>query len=805
MDLIYKLSIFQYLQKFQGYFAREYKDLDSKNTQLSQSPTTNIFKEMSQEGTLKEGLSKGNTSEKDEIPSFLLISNPAKLQKLILCLESYNPIVLPKVKNVDMYLFRLKKGGNLLIKDIFEFVKIIKVFLKLKKDDNIREGFLREYLDNFIFSEDITRLVNIFNDKAEIREGISEILDNLKKGLESKLKQKQYLMQKELNKPNLQEFLVDRNLHLIDNDVAFLLRAGFSKVLGGKIVQRSEKGYFFVVPLGIEKLQNEINLLNNLIQDELLKLAKIYSGILKKEYLFLRFINKEFDFLDKAVARSSFAKDNNYEFIFANTHNKFILENFKHPSIKNCKAMSLDFDKNLVLVTGVNAGGKTMLLKSVLSAAFFAKYFIPCSINSAKSQIPFIKNIAAIMQDPQNVSNDISTFSGRIKEFSQMLFKKEILLGIDEIEIGTDANEAAMLYKVLLEHLIKNNAKVIVTTHHKQLAALLADNKHVKMIAATYDIENEKPTFEFIDGVGKSYALLCAKNYGIPINFIKEAQILMGAEANRLENLIDTSNAQITINKQKELLLDSKITECEQKIKHLEKIEQALKEKFERQMIENSREHNKTIKEMRMLIKSNSEFGKQAHRLLNKLHTEKSPEKKGKLDKLDLWKNLESISEISSNLQDLEPKSTKEIFRQNEYVMYGNQMVEIIEISSNICTIIFENGLKLTKISTDQLQKISKNAREKPIRTNINILAKAKAMQKLSIIGMNKEEALEAVEDFLQNAILAKFSEVLVVHGFGSGILRAAITKYLREAKFIQGFKDADKSSGGSAAKIIYL
>ena len=126
----------------------------------------------------------------------------------------------------------------------------------------------------------------------------------------------------------------------------------------------------------------------------------------------------------------------------------------------------------------------------------------------SKSSIGLFKNIEAIIEDPQNVKNEISTVAGRMVSFGKLFSKKTpMIVGVDEIELGTDSDEAASFFKVIIEELMDRGVKLIVTTHHKRLASLLATDERVELLAALYDEKNQKPTYEFLKGtIGKSYA-----------------------------------------------------------------------------------------------------------------------------------------------------------------------------------------------------------------------------------------------------------------------------------------------------------
>ena len=146
-----------------------------------------------------------------------------------------------------------------------------------------------------------------------------------------------------------------------------------------------------------------------------MNIAKKISSIFNKNLLFLKFINTNFDLIDALVARAIFARTNDYNFVLSDSSKDIKLCEFAHPALKNPKRISIDFTKKVLLITGVNAGGKSMLLKSLISACLLSKYLLPFSVKSAK--IGTFKEFELIIEDPQNVRDDISTFAGRMVKF----------------------------------------------------------------------------------------------------------------------------------------------------------------------------------------------------------------------------------------------------------------------------------------------------------------------------------------------------------------------------------------------------
>ncbi len=297
-----------------------------------------------------------------------------------------------------------------------------------------------------------------------------------------------------------------------------------------------------MVPHNISELKQRRSDLINKQEDVLLKFCKQISSMFEKHLMFLKFINKEFDRVDHYQARIFFAKANDRNFLLPSKNNSCKLVDFRHPALHGAKPITIDFTKSVIMITGVNAGGKTMMLKSILSAVLLSKYLLPYNAHKS-SQIGSFKNILAVLDDPQSVKNDISTFAGRMVEFSTLFSKKNAIVGVDEIELGTDSDEAASLFKVIIEELIKKDIKIIITTHHKRLAALLASNDKVELVAALYDEKNQRPTYEFLQGtIGKSYAFETASRYGIPHNIIKLAKKVYGEDKDKLNELIERSS-----------------------------------------------------------------------------------------------------------------------------------------------------------------------------------------------------------------------------------------------------------------------
>lgn len=684
------------------------------------------------------------------------------------------------IKNLDSALQSIKKFGTIKLEEIFEIVKIIRYFIYLKKQHNLLESkHFGAYLQKIQIPESLIEICSYFEENCKIKSGIFEDLDSLESSLSRQKKNMQQALDLILHSPKIKPYLADQQIHYINQTQTLLFKSGYQNVIKGIVLQRSQNGYFYLLPEEIKAIYQKIQEIHNTFEEVLFEICKNISNTFNKHILFLSFINKEFDKIDHIQARIFFAKNFNLNFILPQHKNQhLVLKDFAHPILINPKPISLDFSNQLLLITGVNAGGKTMLLKSILSAIFLAKHLIPFKINPHHSKIPHFKNIFAIISDPQNSKNDISTFAGRMLDFSKILQEKDMILGIDEIELGTDADEAASLYKVILENLLEKNAKIIVTTHHKRLAAIMANDPRIQLCAAIYDEEKERPTFDFLYGsIGKSYAFETAKRYHIPLSIIEKAKQSYGEDKEKLNILIEKS-AQL------EITLQQKIQEYEEKINLYEKKQRALddlkqqnQENFikEKHKLENT--YNQALKALKVELKE-----KQAQ---------------------DIHRSINNANKILATFKQESPQTPKpKQIHIGQRVKYKQAKATVLAFSNQKYLIELDEGMRI-KVGIDDIKPIQQEAPKPKTRTKIP-MPKTSHVH-LDLHGMRAEEALERLDKFLSDSLLSGFDEVLVYHGIGTGVLSKVVREFLSSHPKVISFEDAPPQMGGFGAKIIKL
>jgi DNA mismatch repair protein MutS2 len=697
--------------------------------------------------------------------------------KLINELSKFDIKAPDEIQNLDRALQHIQKQGVLKVDDIIEFVKILKYFMYLKRFNF--DGKLQEWIDKIIIPSDVEKVCDYFDDRANLKEGINEEFDSIKHAIftnKDLIKQSLY---KIINNQKVRSYLVDSQVHYINGEESLLVRGGFNHVIKASVIDRSNSGFFYVLPHSVSSLKQKQNDLKNKQEEILLKICRQITSLFEKNLMFLKFINKEFDRFDHYQARLFFAKINDKNFIIPSKKNENRLVDFSHPALHDPKPISIDFSKSVVMITGVNAGGKTMMLKSILSAVLLSKYLIPYKAHK-DTKIGNFKSINAVLDDPQSVKNDISTFAGRMQEFSKLFSTKNAIVGVDEIELGTDSDEAASLFKVIIEELIKKDIKIIITTHHKRLAALMASNDDVELIAALYDEENRVPTYEFLQGtIGRSYAFETASRYGIPNTVVSKAKEVYGDDKDKLNELIERSSEL-----EKEYKL--KIAKLNEEIDNMERLSRNLKEQKENlddhiysEKSKLHKEYKDARDEAKKAIKA--KLSTESHQHLNIAHKKASVIKTEKIqDPVEL--------------------------KVGDRVKYRTTKGVLISIKGTKAYIENDMGMKV-QVKLSDLQKSGNppKLKKKPIKATVNIEKPSTGHVKLDLHGQRSEEAINNLDKFLSDALIAGFDEVLVYHGIGTGKLAYAVKQFLDSHPSVAGYTDAHASQGGFGAKVIKL
>ncbi len=669
------------------------------------------------------------------------------------------PSVVP---NLDSELARIKKQAVLSLDEIYAFVTMLSYFNTLSA-----VGFtepLISWIQNIEIPEEILEVINYFTDEGEINPERDPELFKLEHSLKQNKIEIKETLYKLAHSSKLRDYLVDTQVHFNGGEETLLVRGGFNNAIKATVVARSSGGFFYIIPQSISHLKEKESALLSSKEELIFKYCKEISALFFKWERFLAFINKEYDRFDHYQARVSFARAKEYEFVLPSKQKRIKLHDFSHPAIDDPVPITMDLNKQIMLVTGVNAGGKTMLLKSMLSAVYMSKYLLPFKCDVSKTEVGHYKSIEAVIDDPQSVKNDISTFAGRMQEFAKLFAKEDAIVGVDEIELGTDSDEAASLFRVMLDELRKKGITFIVTTHHKRLASLMASDDEVELIAALYDEERRMPTYTFLQGsIGKSYAFETAQRYGVPVSIVNKAKAVYGEDKDNLNELIEKSTSLEREMRMKIAKIDEELALVEKKKVKLEEEEFNLKETHRKAIATLENRYNAATKKAREALKAKEST--EGRRLLNVAHQRKDFKQK----------ELKAVDEVP--------------LKEGDKVKYRSHKGELVSLRGKDATIVVD-GLKM-RVPLSQLKRRGDipqvKVKQKPKQAKVSV-EKSGAAVSVKLLGMYADEAIDTVDKFLSDALVNGLNEVQIIHGTGGGVLSKLVSEYLKKHPKIQKF-----------------
>lgn len=465
--------------------------------------------------------------------------------------------------------------------------------------------------------------------------------------------------------------------------------------------------------------------------------------------------------------------------------------------------IALDHDNQGILVTGPNTGGKTVALKTIGLLTLMVMSGLEISADK-KSCLGIYLKIYADIGDEQSLELSLSTYSSHIRNIIAALddADENSLILFDEIGAGTDPKEGAALAEVIIRHFLGCGCHLIVTTHFSQLKSLPLDHPGLVNASLEFDRVNLRPTFRLNIGIpGSSYAIEIARRLGLPAEMADQAAKLLGSGERSVERLIENLDADLReINDEKRELKErlAKVDiELEQTRLEKEKIEQdklRIKEEFvaqyEEQLRQSKGKIDRLIKEIRQ-SQASSKKVKEAHRTLEKeSHALSATKKEIAPKKVTDFKELESGQAV--------------------WIEKFNTEAEVVEMIGTKRVKVAINGAFMTLDTIDCVRrggnKTDKKSGGKISFSNVRASASEGGFSpEIMLRGMTVDEAMEKLEKFLDDAMLAGVGQVYVIHGKGTGKLRRKLSAFLKSHNSVDSIRIGDWNEGGHGVTIARL
>ena len=472
----------------------------------------------------------------------------------------------------------------------------------------------------------------------------------------------------------------------------------------------------------------------------------------------------------------------------------------RHPLVQNAVANDVHFGKDLtaIVITGPNTGGKTIMLKTLGLTQLMAQSGLPILADKG-SRVGIFEEVFADIGDEQSIEQSLSTFSSHMTNIVDILGKvnQNSLLLLDELGAGTDPQEGAALAMSILEDLRLRQVKTMATTHYPELKAYGIETAYVQNASMEFDTASLRPTYRFMQGVpGRSNAFEIAKRLGLSDVIVGDAskQINQDNDVNRIIEQLEEQ----TLESRKRL---ENIRQVEQE--NL-KMNRALKKLYNELNREKETELNKAREQaaeiVDLALAESDDILKNLHSK-SQLKPHEIIEAKAKLKKLAPEKVDFSKNKV---LQKAKKKRAPKVGDDIIVLSYGQRGTLTNQLKDGR----WEAQVGLIKMTLEEKEfDLVQAQQEAPVKKKqVNVVKRAggKGPQaRLDLRGKRYEEAMEALDAFIDQALLNNMTQVDIIHGIGTGVIREGVTKYLQRNKQVKSFGYAPQNAGGSGATIV--
>jgi len=752
---------------------------------------------------IKEGILEFSKSElgKEQILSLNMLSNKEdvlnslnKLQEMIDIVSRFGNAPLSNSANILSMIDMAKKSGlfsihdlNMIAEDIATSHRLISYFKKINGDYPLVRSEIEQFFDLTNLEKEINRVITpslTINDRATAK--LKEIRDKLKT-LESSLNSRVTALSFSYS-----SYLSEATVTIRDGHFVLPVKTAYKNKVLGIIYDVSSTGNTtFIEPLEIVQINNDIASLKVEENTEIRKILKELTSLVLLQEEEVRRNNSIIGTIDFLNAKAAYSLINNMHIAKLSDKQEIHLYHAKHPLIDPNKVVDneyhIDEDKRIVIISGPNAGGKTVSLKVVglLTLMTLSGLAIPVS----EATIGYFDHIYIDIGDNQSLSDNLSTFSAHMSQISEILnvVKGKDLVLLDELGTGTDPKEGEALALASIKYLENKHCLALVSSHFDKVKEYALTNEHIENSSLLFDEENLLPTFKYKYSLpGKSYGIEVANRYGIKPSVIEEAR-------NILKN--ENSESSLMINE-----LVKKAQEAEKLIKENEILRNKLV--LEEKELENNK---KLLSEQRAhLLES---VKKEKAQMLEDLSNEISSIKKSLLNTgLKLHEVNEIEKKAESLLDDVNEEILDENINVNDYISIPsmNLFGTVKAIKGKVATVISEEGMTLSvnvnrlHKEIDTRKKSSRKSRDNSYLNKINTDMKLE----LNIIGLHRDEAKDELIKYLDKCRVKNFKIVRIIHGFGNGILRKMVHEYLSTQKDLS-FRLGDINEGGGGATVV--
>lgn len=697
------------------------------------------------------------------------------------------------LKNVNNPLHRAGAGGSLNPKELLDIAYCLRSLRTLDEWHNHCSGVrtnldfffegitVNKYLENKIF----TCIIN----EEEISDKASDTLYDIRRKIRSKENSIREKLDSMIHSAHYQQYLQEAIVTQRNGRFVVPVKAENRGNVPGLVHDTSSTGAtVFVEPASVVDANNDIKVLQGKERDEI---ARILFELSAEAGEFSESIKHSFDsavMLNLIFAKAHLAYKMKAIKPLLNKEGVINLKKARHPLIDPKKVVPTDIslgdEYDTLVITGPNTGGKTVSLKTLglLTAMTMCGILIPAG---DRSRISVFDKILVDIGDEQSIAQSLSTFSSHMVNIIDIMGKADdnSLVLIDELGAGTDPVEGAALAVSVIENLRSKGAVIAATTHYAELKAYALDTAGVINGCCEFDVETLRPTYRLLIGVpGRSNAFAISEHLGMDKAVVEHAKSIVNSDNRDFESVLEK------LETSRQALEDERkiAEEMTARAKKIEEKAQSEKDKIEtlkkRELDRAKREAEKLIEAAK---RKSSEFLLELEKLKKEQNSSNATEiarktrraVKSQMGEMD---DLINPAELADNW-DYDYKLPREPKVGDRIVIKGIGEGEVVEVGDKL---LVKSGMLKTRVKLSDIMILDKpKEKPKPVQHNVyrtSSRADADVKTEIDLRGETVDEAIGELSLFIDKCVLNSIEEIRIIHGKGTGALRAAVTDYLR-------------------------
>ena len=660
--------------------------------------------------------------------------------------------------------------------------------------------FLEEKITGSILAED------------EIADNASPELSTLRRHIRAASARVKEALQKIISSPAYAKALQEPIITLRSDRYVVPVKAEHKNSIPGLVHDVSSSGAtLFIEPLAAVKANNE---LRELFAKEKQEIERILMALSADCGTHAEDISRDFGVLVEldcifARAKLSYALDCQEPEISAR---RIILRKARHPLIPKEKVVpvtiELGGDFDTLVITGPNTGGKTVSIKTLglLCVMAACGLHLPAADGSA---VPVFRSVLADIGDEQSIEQSLSTFSSHMTNIVRILDScdaKSLLL-FDELGAGTDPVEGAALATAIIEHARSRGAVVAATTHYAELKVFATSTEGVQNASCEFDVESLRPTYRLLIGIpGKSNAFAISERLGLQKSVIADAKTRVGTQSASFEETIEKLERQRQLLEKDREEAQKKLSQAEESLKKAEALRRELSVRLEMANEKARRDAQRILDDARSTAERTFNELDDMRKRSNKEHDHIRENAARALLRRSLNEADEKLTDRQETNQ--ERKSARPVKPGDtvEILSMGVQ-ASVLAVSED-GQLSLQAGIIKTTASQDEVCLVEGPAIKKPgdaASRNTATLRTLSTSSEVDLRGMMTDEAIPMLERYLDSAVMARLEKVTVIHGKGTGALRAAVQQSLKANRAVKTFRLGRFGEGDNGVTIVEL